>query len=804
MKISFNWIKDYIEINESPEDVSAVLTATGLEVEGLEKVQAVKGGLEGIVIGTVLTCEQHPNADKLKITTVDIGADEPVKIVCGAPNVDAGQSVIVATVGSILYPVTGGEFKIKKSKIRGEVSEGMICAEDEIGVGTSHDGIMVLDTSLNPGSPAALYFDFEDDYEIEIGLTPNRADATSHIGVARDLKAIYHRPLKWPSVDNFKPDNHDLPIEVVVENSEACPRYSGVTLTGLTVKESPDWLKRRLISIGLNPINNLVDITNFVLHETGQPLHAFDAAAIKGNKVIVKTLGKDTTFVTLDNEERKLNEKDLMICNNNEGMCIAGVLGGLHSGVSESTTSVFLESAYFSPDYIRRTSQLHQIKTDASFRFERGTDPNMTVFALKRAALLMKELGGGQISSAVVDVYPNPINDFNVPVKYKNITRLIGKQLPKEEIKQILAELDMRIENETNEGFTAIVPPYRVDVQREADVIEEILRIHGFDNVELPDTVGSEYLAEFPQLDTNKKQQSISAYLVDNGFFELMTNSLTKPEYSTSVDSIDATRNVEILNKLSEDLGVLRQSLLFTGLEVIAYNINRRQKDLKLFEFGKQYHLDGNKYNEQRHLGIWITGLRELENWAVKNDSVDFYDLSGPVGNILEKLNVGKVTTAETKNPMFSYGLSISKNEKIIAELGLVHPSLTRHHSIKQEIFYADLNWDLLLRITNDNIVVERVSRFPEVRRDLSLVIDEAVRFKDIMEVARNTERKILKRVDVFDIYEGKNLGEGKKSYSIKFILEDKEKTLTDKVIDKTMNKLMRAYESELNALIRQ
>lgn len=804
MKVSFNWLKEYISISDTPEQVSEILTATGLEVEGLDKIEGIKGGLAGLVIGKVLTSEQHPNADKLKITTVDIGTGTPANIVCGAPNVAAGQTVVVATIGSTLYPTAGGEFKIKKSKIRGEVSEGMICAEDEIGLGTEHDGIMVLDSDLAAGSPAAAHFKFEDDYLIEIGLTPNRADATSHIGVARDLRAIYHQPLNWPTVDGFKPDNNDLPIAVVVENTEACPRYSGVTISGITVGESPEWLKKRLQTIGLNPINNLVDITNFVLHETGQPLHAFDAEQIKGNKIVVKTLPAKTAFITLDEQERKLVAEDLMICNESAGMCIAGILGGLHSGVTDSTTSIFLESAYFSPAYIRKSAQYHQIKTDASFRFERGTDPNLTVYALQRAALLIKEIAGGKISSSIIDIYPEPIEDFEVVVKKKNIARLIGKQLPEDEINQILTELDIKIENENKESFTAIVPPYRVDVQREADVIEEILRIHGFDNVDLPDTVGASFLAEFPVIDANRQQQKVSSFLTGNGFYEIMTNSLTKPEYADMVSSLDSNENVEILNKLSEDLGVLRQNLVFSGLEIIAYNTNRRQKDMSVFEFGKQYKLKNNKYTEEMHLGLWITGLAEHENWASNKQPVTFHDLAGPVNSIFDKMNIDGSSTSPSTNPLFQFGLSIVKNNHLFCEYGKVNMSVARKIGVKQEIFYADFNWDLFLSQTNDNIVVERASRFPEVRRDLSLVIDNKVLFKDILDLARKTERKLIKKVDVFDLYEGENLGKDKKSYSVKFILEDKEKTLTDKVIDKTMNRLIKVFESNLGALIRQ
>ncbi len=805
MKISFNWLKQYIELTESPAEVSEVLTATGLEVEGLEKVETIKGGLQGLVIGKVLTCEQHPNADKLKVTTVDVGAEEPAPIVCGAPNVAAGQTVVVALPGTTLYPSGGEPFKIKKAKIRGEVSQGMICAEDEIGLGSSHEGIIVLEEEVAPGTPAAEYFKPETDYVIEIGLTPNRADATSHIGVARDLKAIYHRPVQWPDVDDFAPDNHDLPIAVEVKNHRACPRYSGLTISGITVRESPAWLQKRLLAIGLNPINNVVDVTNFVLHEMGQPLHAFDAAKITGRKVVVQTLEPGTPFVTLDEQERKLTDNDLMICNAEEGMCIAGVLGGLHSGVSAETTAIFLESAYFAPEYIRQTAQQHQIKTDASFRFERGTDPNITVYALKRAALLIKEVAGGSISSDIVDVYPEPIEDFRVPVKKQHITRLIGKELPDKEIKQILTDLDIKITDETEQGFTAIVPPYRVDVQREADVIEEILRIHGFDNVELPAHLGATYLAEHPPLDRNRQQQKIAAYLAANGCYEIMTNSLTRPAYSEMTPAIDAGQNVEILNKLSEDLGVLRQSLLFTGLEVVTYNINRRQKDLKLFEFGKVYRKSGQEYEETPRLGLWLTGRAMPENWAVPAKPVDFTHLSGLVKGVLAKMNIGHTTSVPTTNPLFQYGLTISHHDQVLVELGLVNKAITKKMALKQEVFYADFAWDLLLSRTSDIIVIDPPSRYPEVRRDLSLVIDKSVQFRDVMAVIEKTERQLIKKVDVFDVYEGENLGDdSKKAYALKFILEDKNKTLTDKIIDKTMNRLMQAFETELGALIRK
>ncbi len=804
MNISFNWLSQYIKLPKDVKEVTEVLTATGLEVEGLVKIEGIKGGLKGLVIGKVISCVQHPNADKLKLTIVDIGKDQPLSIVCGAPNVAEGQTVVIATIGTTLFPTDGKELKIKKSKIRGEFSEGMICAEDEIGLGSDHDGIIVLNTSLPPGSPAANHFEFEDDYLIEIGLTPNRADATSHIGVARDLRAIYHESIIWPSVDNFKVENNDLLIDVTVENSDACPRYSGVTISNIVVKESPEWLRMRLKAIGLNPINKSVDSTNYVLHEMGQPLHAFDAATLKGSKIIVKTLAANSKFITLDGEERQLSADDLMICDAEDGLCIAGVLGGEDSGITASTTSIFLESAYFSPEYIRKTAQHHQIKTDASFRFERGTDPNLTVYALKRAALLIAELAGGKISSKIIDIYPHPIDNFKVVVKKSNIHRLIGKELPNDDIMKILNELDIEIENEDSDSFLAIVPPYRVDVQREADIIEEILRIHGFDNVELPNSVGAEFLADFPLKDNNRLQQKLTSYLVNNGFYEIMTNSLTKPAYVEMVSNLSKENNVEILNKLSEDLGALRQTLLFSGLEIIAYNLNRRQKNIKIFEFGTQYKMIDKKYIEENHLAIFSSGLAETESWANQHKPVEFHDLAGLVTGVLEKMNIENYETSASSNPIFDYGLCLIKNNKLLVEYGKVKLSLTKNFEVKQEIFYADFNWDLLLNKTNDNIVIERASRFPEVRRDLSLVIDKGVQYKDIMSLAMKTERKLIKNIDVFDVYEGENLKDNKKAYSIKFILEDKEKTLTDKVIDKTMNRLMSAFKSDLGALIRQ
>jgi phenylalanyl-tRNA synthetase beta chain len=805
MKISLNWLKDYIDLTESPETISKTLTDTGLEVESLESVEQVEGGLTGLVIGEVLTCEKHPDADKLKTTTVDIGNGIISPIVCGAPNVAIGQKVIVATVGTTLYPTGNDSFKIKKAKIRGEVSEGMICAEDEIGVGTSHDGIMVLNTDLENGTPAAQYFNLENDIVFEIGLTPNRADAASHIGVSRDLKAALGKPVKWPSVEAFKKDDDKLNIEVIVENTDACPRYSGLTLTNVKVSESPEWLKQKLRSIGLTPINNVVDITNFVLHETGQPLHAFDADKITKNKVLVKTLTEGSAFTTLDEKERKLRSDDLMICDGDEkGMCIAGVFGGMHSGVTSSTKNIFLESAYFSPDYVRKTAQHHQLKTDASFRFERGTDPEITVYALKRVALLIKELAGANISSDIVDHYPVKIEDFKVEVKYKNIHRLIGKLLPEEKIHSILEALDIKIRNKSELGFTAIVPTFRVDVQREADVIEEILRIYGFNNIELTHGMGTDFLADFPATDKDKLQSKTTETLAAIGYFEVLTNSLTKPTYAESDSSIDEKENVVILNKLSEDLGVMRQSMLYSLMEVAAHNINRKQADLKLFEFGKTYKLVEGKYKESNRLSMLISGNIGGEHWSSKPRKVEFFDLSGAVNLLIGKLTNKTLTSKVTNSYPFDYALSLETNGKILATLGKVSSAAYRKLGLKQEIFYADIDWNLLLKLTNNNIVFEEVSKFPEVKRDLSLVIDKSITFDQIQTLATTLERKYLTAINVFDVYEGDKIAEGKKAYAMSFTLQDKEKTLTDKVIDKTMSKLMTSFESDLGAIIRK
>ncbi len=809
MKISLNWLKQYIALDEPAQDIANLLTRSGLEVEGLEEVETIRGGLKGLVIGEVLTCQKHPDADKLSLTTVDIGNGTVSPIVCGAPNVRTGQKVVVATVGAVLYPTSaddrpGEPFSIKKAKIRGQVSEGMICAEDEIGLGTSHEGIMVLDTQLPNGTPAAEYFHLQSDHVLEIGLTPNRADAASHLGVARDLKALLKRPYQLPSVVGFRIDNTSLPIEVLVENIAACPRYCGLTISNLTVKESPDWLKQRLESIGLSPINNVVDVTNFVLHELGQPLHAFDADQVTGRKVIVKNLPTGTLFVTLDQQEGKLAAADLMICNTEEPMCIAGVFGGAKSGVKNETTRIFLESACFSADSIRKTSQFHGLKTDASFRFERGTDPNMPPYALKRAALLIKEVAGGEISSDVVDVYPQPVPNFQVEITYRNVDRLIGKVIERNTIKEILQNLDITILAETSEGLQLSVPPYRVDVTREADVIEEILRIYGFEHIEIAEHLSTAYLAEFPAIDKNKLQYRITAALAANGFHEIITNSLTKPAYADAIRALLPCEDVQILNKLSEDLGVMRQTLLFSGLEALAYNLNRRQKNLDCFEFGKQYYKSGERYVEKSRLALFITGSIQAESWQVPTRPADFHDLAAAVQKILTQLNVKEYTSQEASAGILQYGLTYLLNKKEVVSFGLLNSQLAKLADVKQAVFYADFDWDYLVKQFRDDLVFEEVPKYPEVRRDLSLVIDKQVSFEEIRRLALKYERNLLRSVNVFDVYEGENIGPGKKSYSVSFILQDHQQTLTDQVIDRTMQKLMTTFEKELNAIIRK
>jgi phenylalanyl-tRNA synthetase beta chain len=819
MNLSYNWLKNYIKLEESPERVQRMLTDCGLEVEKTERIQTVKGGLEGIVIGKVLNCQKHPNADTLTLTTVDIGNDTLLPIVCGAPNVAEGQKVPVAVVGTTLY-TESDSFVIKKSKIRGEISEGMICAEDELGLGSSHDGIMVLDDDAVIGSMAKEYFKVEDDYRFEIGLTPNRSDATSHIGTARDLVAVINqkngkkdRKLNWPDVSNFKVDHTNLNIDVIVEDPIACPRYSGITLSNIQVKESPKWLKNTLQSIGIRPINNIVDITNFVMYETGQPLHAFDADAVKGNKVIVKKLPNATKFVTLDTVERELTSNDLMICNSDGGMCIAGVFGGLSSGITQKTTKMFLESAYFESTGIRKTSKYHGLKTDASFRYERGADPNITVYALKRAALLIKEIAGGEISSEIKDVYPLKIESWNIKVHYKNITRLIGKEIPKAEIRSILTDLEIQTEKESEDGLVLRIPTFKVDVTREADVIEEILRIYGYNNIEFSNSVHSA-LSYTKKPNAEKLRNLISEYLSNNGFAETMNNSLTKSNYYENNPDFNTAQNVKILNPLSSDLNVLRQSLLYGGLESIVYNINRKTPDLKLYEFGTVYRFVNEtaekvekRYSEEKHLLLLMSGRELPEAWNNKNTQVDFYNLKLAVQHILNKLqfNLFALNASKTEKNYFTEGLKYEINNKLLVELGELKSGILKPFGIKQKVYFAEFNWSNILKTVKQmDVQYQEVPKFPIVRRDLALVIDKTIKFEAIEQIAYKIEKRILKEVNLFDIYEGKELGENKISYSVSFFLQNADKTLNDKQIDKLMNQLIQAYEKELGALIRR
>jgi phenylalanyl-tRNA synthetase beta chain len=800
MKISYNWLKEFISTDKSPEDISQILTGIGLEVESLEKVQAIPGGLEGLVIGYVKDAQQHPNADRLRVTKVDVGGPEDLQIVCGAHNVAAGQKVVVAVVGTTVHPTAGEPFKINKSKIRGEVSEGMICAEDEIGLGTDHAGIMELDADAPIGGPAKEYFKINDDYLYEIGLTPNRADATSHLGTARDIAAFLKIGVTKPDVSAFTVANQDRTIPVTIEAEAACPRYASVTITGLKVQDSPQWLKERLAVIGVRSINNIVDVTNYVLHELGQPLHAFDADAITDNQVLVKTYPEGTTFVTLDDVERKLSADDLMIGNAQEPMCIAGVFGGAKSGVKESTTAVFLESAYFNPVSVRKTSKRFGLKTDASFRFERGVDPNMTVFALKRAALLIQQVAGGIVSSEISDIYPASVEPFAVEVTYHNIDRLIGKSLGEDTIKSIITALDITIVEETAEGLSLNVPPYRVDVTREVDIIEEILRIYGYNNIEIPTQIrASLNNSQRPEKDT--VQNAISELLSANGFNETLSNSLTSSSYAESLDNA-----VKLLNPLSNDLDIMRQTLLYSGLEAIAYNQNRRQADLKFYEFGKTYFFEDGKYVENQKFSIFISGSTQQEQWNQKTNPVSFYHLKATVEGILERLSISDYTVDEITDHEFAYGLQYNyRGSKTLVKFGAVFPGALKKAGVEKEVFYADFNFDVLLNIVRKNKIVNKeISKFPSVRRDLSMLVDTAVTFGQLKQIAQKTERKLLTDVSVFDVYQGDKLPAGKKSYALSFMLQDEEKTLTDKAIDGIMQKLIYNFGKEVGAEIRK
>ncbi len=807
MRISYNWLKQFIKLDWKSEETAALLTDLGLEVEGVEKFESLKGGLEGVVVGHVLTCVQHPNADRLRITTVDLGDGTPVQIVCGAPNVAVGQKVPVATIGTTLYDKEGNAFQIKKGKIRGEDSHGMICAEDELGIGQGHDGIMVLAADLKPGTPASKVFNIETDEVFEIGLTPNRADAMSHWGVARDLRAglnqkNVHTELITPSVSNFKIDKRTLKMDVKVADSKLVPRYCGVTISGITVKPSPEWLQNRLKAIGLAPKNNIVDVTNYVLHELGQPLHAFDAAKIKGNKVIVQTVAAGTKFTTLDDVERTLHEEDIMICDENGPMCIGGVFGGKNSGVTETTSSIFLESAYFNPVSIRKTAKRHGLSTDASFRFERGIDPTIAEYALKRAALLILQTAGGEITSDIVDIYPKKQEDHQVVLTFNNVNRIIGQEIPKETIKKILASLDIKISSMSDAGLGLVVPAYRVDVNREVDVIEEILRVYGYNNISFTQKLNAS-ISNSSRTEDHKLQNIIAGSLVSLGFNEMMANSLTTPAYVQLTQNLKEDHNVMMLNPLSSDLAAMRQSMLFSALEAVSFNINRKRADLKFFEFGKTYHKVAGRYDEKKHLTLTLTGSRLPESWTYEQKPASFFMFKGYVNVILTRLGLNKLQSQPLTNDIFSEGMAFMAGNDIIAEIGVVKKSVAKEFDIKQEVLFADFNWDAIIKMVSGKVKFSEISKFPEVRRDLALLVDANVSFENIFTVARQTEKSLLKDINLFDVYEGNNLPEGKKSYAVSFTLQDSAKTLTDEQIDKIMGKIKQNLEKETGAVLR-
>ena len=808
MKISYNWLKQFLQVDWEENKTSELLTDLGLEVEGIETKESIKGSLEGILVGEVLTCKQHPNADRLKITTVDLGTGDPVQIVCGAPNVAAGQKVPVATIGTTLYDDKGVGFKIKKGKIRGEESHGMICAEDELGLGTSHDGILILDKKLKAGTQGSQVFNIETDQVFEIGLTPNRADAMSHYGVARDFRAglIQHGinlELITPSVSDFHVEQRRLRIDVEVENKDLAPRYCGISIVDVEVKDSPEWIQNRLKSIGITPKNNIVDITNYVLHELGQPLHAFDASKIKGNKVIVKTLAQGTKFTTLDEVERELHSEDIMICDaESNPLCIAGVFGGINSGVSEKTTSIFLESAYFNPVSIRKTAKRHALNTDASFRFERGIDINFTKYALKRAAILIKEYANGKIASDVIDFYPEKIEDFQVFLSYESAFRLIGQEIDKETIKNILASLEIKISSETEGGLGLTIPSYRVDVQREADIIEEILRVYGYNNIKF-----SHKLNTSISFNSNKDvslENIVANQLTTVGFNETMANSLTKEEYSSFSENLKSEFNVTMLNPLSNDLKVMRQSLLFSGLESISYNLNRKNNSLKLYEFGKTYHKYEKGYQEDKHLTIFVSGARTKDSWTSLTQNSEFFYLKGIVMSILERIGVTNIKTSPVKSDVFSEGIVLSLGKNKLVEFGVIKKKILKEFGIKQEVLFADFDWTGILSVSGKKkIKVAMLPKFPSVKRDLALLLDEKITFKEIYDLAFQSERNLLKDVGLFDVYQGDKLPEGKKSYAVSFVLQDNNKTLEDRQIDKIMQKLQQSFEKNLAAVLR-
>lgn len=820
MEISYKWLKEYVDFDLTPQETADALTSCGLEVDALEEVQTIKGGLKGLYVGKVLTCELHPNSDHLHITTVDLGKAEPQQIVCGAPNVAAGQKVIVADLGCVLYD-GDKEFVIKKSKLRGVESLGMICAEDEIGVGTSHDGIIVLPEDAPVGQPAAEYYHLESDWIIEIDITANRSDALSHWGVARDLYAWLKRndhatSLHRPDCSEFAVDNHDLPIDVEIENTEACKRYACVSISGCEVKESPEWLQNKLKVIGLRPINNIVDITNYVMMAYGQPMHCFDADMVKGSKIVVRTQPEGTKFVTLDGEEHTLGEHDLSICNAEEPMCIAGIFGGKGSGTYDTTKNVVLESAYFHPTWIRKSARRHGLSTDASYRFERGIDPNGTIYALKQAAILCKQLAGGKVSMEIKDVYPNPINDARVQLDFEYVDRLIGKKIGNDMIRSIVESLDMKIVSETETGLELDVPAYRVDVQRPCDVVEDILRIYGYNNVEIPTQLKSSLTIPSDIDKAYHRQNVIGEQLVGCGFREILNNSLSKTAYYTELNKYTEETTVKVMNPLSNDLGVMRQSLLFGGLESISRNINHKMPNLRFFEFGNCYHYSPEKkndedpikaYTEEMHLGMWTTGKRVEGSWAHADEKASFYELKAYVLNIFTRLGVnpGIVVTEKSDNNIFGKALALkARSGKVLCEMGTVCHKLLKKMDIDQEVFFADINWDNVMRaIKKNEVLYHDISKFPSVSRDLALLIDKSVEFEQIEQIARQTEKKLLKSVELFDVYEGKNLPEGKKSYAVNFILQDETKTLNDKQIEAIMTKLINNLKQKLNAELR-
>ncbi len=810
MKISYNWLKEFLNIDLDVEKVSDILTDLGLEVEGIETFESVKGSLKGVVVGEVLSCEQHGNADRLKVTTVDIGNGEPVQIVCGAPNVATGQKVPVATIGTVLYGDNNESFTIKKGKIRGEESFGMICAEDELGLGNSHDGILILDNEVSVGKGVAEIFNIYTDQVFEIGLTPNRADAMSHHGVARDLFAgllqqeEIQKKLITPSVSDFHVDERTFKINIEVKDSTLVPRYAGITITDLKIEDSPQWLQDKLRSIGLSPINNVVDITNYILHGLGQPLHAFDANKIKGNKVIVRNLPVGTKFTTLDGVIREIHEDDIMICDGESNpMCIGGVFGGENSGVTESTTTIFLESAYFNPVSIRKTAKRHALNTDASFRFERGINPDTVVYALKRAAIWIKEIAGGKIVSEIIDIYPNKIEDFQVHLSYEKSYKLIGEEIPTDTIKNILASLDIKINNQTESGLGLTIPSYRVDVTREADIVEEILRVYGYNNIEIPQKINTS-ISSSNKINVEKIKNIAASYLISNGFYETMANSLTKPEYIENSDSFKEEHNVTMLNALSKDLSVMRQSMLFGGLEAVAYNINRKNNNLKFFEFGNTYRKKESKYKETKHLSLIVTGNRSGNNWDSETKGSDIFYLKGIIKVLLQRFGINNVEYSDVENDLYSAAIGFSLGKRKLIEFGIVKSSFLKKFGIKQEVLFGDFNWGNLLKsVSKKNLTVKPLPKYPEVKRDLALLIDDKIQFIDLYNAALQTEKKLIKNIDLFDVYEGDKLPEGKKSYALSFVLQDENKTLNDKQIDKIMNKLQQTFKQQFGAELR-